>query len=80
MNNAAHELLINEKGSEYVTENNILDITVSGDGSWQKRGHSSLNDVVTLVASDTGKYVDYRVLSKHCVNLGKLKENMQPDA
>ena len=80
MNNAAHELLINEKGSEYVTENNILDITVSGDGSWQKRGHSSLNDVVTLVASDTGKCVDYRVLSKHCVNLGKLKENMQPDA
>ena len=41
MNNAAHELLINEKGSEHVTENNILDITVSGGGSWKKRGHSS---------------------------------------
>ena len=68
MNNAAHELLINEKVSEYVTENNILDITVSGDGSWQKRGHSSLNGVVTLVASDTGKCVDYRVLSKHCAS------------
>ena len=38
MNNA---LLTNEKGPEYATENNILDITVSGDGSWQKRGHSS---------------------------------------
>ena len=37
MNNAAHELLINEKGSEYFTENNILDITMSGDGSWQNR-------------------------------------------
>ena len=47
MNNAAHQLLINEKGLEYVTENNILDITVLGDGSWQKRGHSSLNGVVT---------------------------------
>ena len=47
MNNAAHELLISEKGSEYFTENNILDITVSGDDSWQKRGHShsSLNGV-----------------------------------
>ena len=41
MNNAAHELLINEKGSEHVTENNILDFTVSGGGSWKKRGHSS---------------------------------------
>ena len=82
MNNAAHELLINEKGSEYVTENNILDITVSGDGSWQKRGHSSLNGVVTLVASDTGKCVDYRVLSKHCASCKswETKKNMQPDA
>ena len=67
MSNAAHELFTNEKGSEYVTENNILDITVSADGSWQKRGHSSLNGVVTLVASDTAKCVDYRVLSKHCL-------------
>ena len=79
INNVAHELLIYEKGSEYVTENNILDITVrvSGDdGSWQKRGHSFLNGVVTLVASDTGKCVDYRVLSKHCLMqiLGNLKK------
>ena len=66
MNNAAHELLINERGSEYLAENNILYISVSGDASWQKRGQSSLNGVVTLVASDTGKCVDYRVLSKHC--------------
>ena len=42
MNNAAHKLLINEKGAEYFTENNILGITVSADGSWQKRGHSHL--------------------------------------
>ena len=41
---------------------------MSGDGSWQKREHSSLNDVVTLVASDRGKCVDYRVLSKHCAS------------
>ena len=79
INNVAHELLINEKGSEYVTENNILDltVTVSGDdGSWQKRGHSFLNGAVTLVASETGKCVDYRVLSKHCLMqiLGNLKK------
>ena len=82
MNNAAHELLINERGSEYVTKNNILYITVPGDGSWQKRGQSSLNSVVTLVASGTGKCVDYRVLSKHCPSCKswETKKNMQPDA
>ena len=82
MNNAAHELLINERGSEYVTENNILYIALSGDGSWQKRGQSPLNSVVTLVASDTGKCVDYRVLSKHCPSCKswETKKNMRPDA
>ena len=39
--------------------NVIADITVSGDGSWQQRGLSSLNGLVTLIASDSGKCVDY---------------------
>ena len=80
MNNA--DSLINEKVSEYVTENNILDITISSGGSWQKRGHSSLNGVVTLVATYTGKCVDYRVLYKHCASCKswETKKNMQPDA
>ena len=29
----------------------ILDTKVSGDGAWQKRGHSSLNSVVTLIGN-----------------------------
>lgn len=69
--NAAHELLINEEGIEYVTEritvaftnvtNITLDITVSGDGSWKKRGQLSLNGRVTKVVSGTGKCVDYHL-------------------
>ncbi len=34
------------------------------DGSWQKRGHSSLNGVVTAISN--GKCIDSRVYSKHC--------------
>ena len=68
-----------KKVQNMLTENNILDITVTvsgDDGSWQKRGHSFLNGAVTLVASETGKCVDYRVLSKHCLIqiLGNLKK------
>lgn len=37
---------------------------VSWEGTWQKRGNSSLNGVVRIIASDTGKYVDYWVLLK----------------
>ena len=34
------------------------------DGSWQKRGHASLNGIVTAISS--GKCLDTAVLSKHC--------------
>ena len=34
------------------------------DGSWQKRGHNSLNGSVTAVADD--KVVDYQAYFKHC--------------
>ena len=37
---------------------------MSVDGSWQKRGHYSLNAVVT--ATSDGKCLNVHVLSKHC--------------
>ena len=50
-------------------ENDINDVAqcrVSLDGTWQKRGYSSLNGVVTVIATDSGKCIDTDVLSKHC--------------
>ncbi|KYN10832.1 hypothetical protein ALC57_17032 [Trachymyrmex cornetzi] len=41
-------------------------ITVSGDGSWRKRGFSSLYGLVTLIEWSTGKVVDILVKSKYC--------------
>ncbi|KAE8746814.1 hypothetical protein FOCC_FOCC006449 [Frankliniella occidentalis] len=41
-------------------------ITVSGDGSWQKRGFSSLFGVVTLIGLLSGKVIDFLVLSLIC--------------
>ena len=36
----------------------------SFDDSWQKRGHSSLNGVVTAISN--GKCVDHQILSEYC--------------
>ncbi|GFW15009.1 uncharacterized protein TNCV_983011 [Trichonephila clavipes] len=33
---------------------------------WQKRGHTSLNGVVTAVSVDTGKVIDAEILSRKC--------------
>lgn len=41
-------------------------ITVSGDGSWRKRGFSSLFGVTSLIGWFTGKIVDVDVKSKYC--------------
>lgn len=40
------------------------DIPVAIDGTWQKRGHTSLNGVVTATSFDTGKVIDVSVMSK----------------
>jgi hypothetical protein len=36
------------------------------DGSWQKRGHISVNSVVPPASSVTGKVNDFEVLTKYC--------------
>ena len=64
---AAHEICVLESqrldDTASTTDiDSVLDTKVSDDGAWQKRGHSSLNRVVTLIGS--GKCIDYEVLSK----------------
>lgn len=50
-------------------ENNLQDtseLTVSGDGTWKKRGFSSLFGVSSLIGYYTGKVVDILVKSSYC--------------
>lgn len=41
-------------------------LTVSGDGTWRKRGFSSLYGLVSLIGYYVGKVVDFEVKSKYC--------------
>ena len=54
-------------------ENPIIDISVSFDGTWQKRGFTSLYGVSISTDVLTGYIVDYVVLSKYC-HACKLQE------
>lgn len=52
---------------EAVSSNdNVRDISVALDGSWQKRGHTSMNGVVTATSMDNGKVIDFECLTKYC--------------
>lgn len=44
----------------------ILDITVSFDGSWHKRGFTSNYGIAAVIDLQTGLVIDYVVMSKYC--------------
>ena len=44
-----------------------LDITVTFDGTWSKRGFTALYGVFVVMSWDTGWVLDTHILSKHCV-------------
>lgn len=52
---------------------------VSGDGTWQKRGHSSLNGCVSVISVDTGKVIDVEALSSSCKSC-KTKSKLRQDS
>ena len=51
----------------------IVKCGVSCDGTWQRRGHSSLNGCVTTLSIETGKCLDIEVLSKVCHRCQKIE-------
>lgn len=55
-----------EKRENEAKEKPLLNFTVSGDGSWKKRGFSSLYGVTTLIAYYSGKVIDLVVKSSYC--------------
>ena len=56
-----------QKEKEKSEENGQFEgIIVSGDGSWRKRGFSSLFGIASLIGWFTDKIVDVEVKSKYC--------------
>ena len=51
---------------EVNSSDGIVNTGVSVDGTWQRRGYSSLNGVVTAISIKNGKILDTEPLSRHC--------------
>ena len=41
---------------KHMPSDNVVDCAVSCDGTWQRRGFSSLNGCITTLSMDTGKH------------------------
>ena len=72
MKDACEELRLNTNAGD------ILDTAVSCDGTWQRRGYSSNNGVVSIISVKTGKILDIEAMNKVCKACG-LKEHLKYD-
>ncbi|XP_064470221.1 uncharacterized protein LOC135384970 [Ornithodoros turicata] len=69
MRRAAEEV----KLSKQPGNDGFVECGVSVDGTWQKRGYSSLNGCVTALSIETGKVLDLEVMSSFCNTCRKLE-------
>lgn len=76
MNNAAKEV---KNITRIQKRQRTLDCGVSMDGTWQKRGYSSLNGCVSCISIDTGKVLDLEILSHYCRLCSKRRSTVCED-
>ncbi|GFX85919.1 uncharacterized protein TNCV_2473211 [Trichonephila clavipes] len=69
MQKAASELLV-----LHPTKNKIVECSISVDGTWQRRGYSSMNGCVAALSVDTGKVVDIEIMSSYCPTCRKISK------
>ena len=49
-----------------VNDDVIVNTAIPCDGSWQRRGYSSINGVVTIITTDSAKILDCEPMSRYC--------------
>ncbi|GFX15362.1 uncharacterized protein TNCV_3302911 [Trichonephila clavipes] len=57
---------INAALNEIKGSNSFTKCGISIDGTWQRRGYSSLNGCVSAISVDTGKILDIEVMTQYC--------------
>ena len=62
-----------------IDRNDVLDICVSFDGTWHKRGHSSHHGVGVVIEVNTGLVIDTQVMSNFCAGCRTAPDEKDPD-
>ena len=65
MKAAADDIRKELLGDDY-DEETTVDVDISADGSWQKKGFSSLNGLITIISLLNGKCLAYDAMTKKC--------------
>ena len=62
--------------AKHTAEAKPVDIAVSTDGTWMRRGHSSLYGVQSVISYDTSQVLDVDLMSKHCSQCTSWKSRL----
>lgn len=62
------------------TEDEIVDISVSFDGTWLTRGHTSQIGIGCVIDIQTGYVVDFHVMSKYCRECDYSRKELGDDS
>ncbi|GBM18207.1 hypothetical protein AVEN_151738-1 [Araneus ventricosus] len=71
-----HKIIIQKHNELASPSDENIDITVPYDGTWQKRGHTSLYGISIVVDILTGLVFDYEILSKYCSECTTAKRDL----
>lgn len=66
MKEAAEAVRKGQPAADTSAENDLLDICITFDGTWHKRGHTSQFGVGVAIELETGFVIDFSVKSKYC--------------
>ena len=50
-----------------VPPDEVINVTVTCDGTWSKRGFTAMYGVVVVIAWETGQMLDFQIKSKRCM-------------
>ena len=67
-----HEL--HKQSNPDLKDNDIIDITVSFDGTWSKKGFTANFGVDFVISAETGQVLDYDFSSKFCLSCARNKQ------
>ena len=62
-----------QKKNPDLAVDDIIEIAVSFDGTWPKRGFSATFGVGFVISADSGQVLDYEFASKICVQCSRKK-------
>ena len=68
-----------KKDNPGLLDDEIVDIAVTYDGTWSKRGHTTSYGFGFVISVETGQVIDYGFRSKICTSCNKQKEYKDSD-